>query len=220
MLREGFDVEGISDGWSLEIQPQRTSHTNVLQEDPASNPTSPEMNGTNSEPPDGLLRAYEEVVKNPKAHTIQDQQTTQPKLEVEIKSMQSFLADQYELIERLKIEEDLSPEKDASNTNNTRSLIGSNIPTTDDSSRVNEHIGPVHFNMGGIQVDAEDMLKRVKEREREETPELEGGRLPTAPSTPSAVAAPDGKGQNEALANFFAGLIKRGNSGSPRTPQG
>lgn len=29
---------------------------------------------------------------------------------------------------------------------------------------VNEHIGPVQFNMGGIQVDADDMLQRLKVR--------------------------------------------------------
>jgi hypothetical protein len=29
-------------------------------------------------------------------------------------------------------------------------------------ARVNEHIGPVQFNMGGIQVDADDMLQRLK----------------------------------------------------------
>lgn len=31
-------------------------------------------------------------------------------------------------------------------------------------ARVNEHIGPVQFNMGGIQVDADDMLQRLKVR--------------------------------------------------------
>lgn len=31
-----------------------------------------------------------------------------------------------------------------------------------DEGRVNEHIGPVQFNMGGIQVDADDMLQRLK----------------------------------------------------------
>ena len=33
-----------------------------------------------------------------------------------------------------------------------------------DEARVNEHIGPVQFNMGGIQVDADDMLQRLKVR--------------------------------------------------------
>jgi dynein light intermediate chain 1, cytosolic len=33
-----------------------------------------------------------------------------------------------------------------------------------DEGRVNEHIGPVQFNMGGIQVDADDMLQRLKVR--------------------------------------------------------
>jgi dynein light intermediate chain 1 len=32
----------------------------------------------------------------------------------------------------------------------------------DDEGRVHEHIGPVQFNMGGIQVDADDMLQRLR----------------------------------------------------------
>ena len=31
-----------------------------------------------------------------------------------------------------------------------------------EEGRVSEHIGPVRFNMGGIQVDADDMLQRLK----------------------------------------------------------
>jgi len=69
-----------------------------------------------------------------------------------------------------------------------------------EEGRVNEHIGPVQFNMGGIQVDADDMLQRLKDRQSHETPEPETTRL----------TSPDGKSQNEALASFFAGLMKRG----------
>ena len=64
----------------------------------------------------------------------------------------------------------------------------------------------MQFNIEGIQVDAKDMLKRLKDREQEESP----GRESTAPATP------EGKSQNKALANFFAGLMKKGGTSSPR----
>ena len=108
--------------------------------------------------------------------------------------------------------------------------------------RVNEHIGPVQVNVGGIQVDSEDMLRsrtRSPERPvpsttpaapgaasavaRPSTPGLMGeGAGASGTSTPSAVASPDGKAQNEALDSFFAGLMKRGTgnsaANSPRGP--
>ncbi len=42
----------------------------------------------------------------------------------------------------------------------------------DTTSQVNEHIGPVQFNMGGIQVDADDMLRKLKSHQREPSAKL------------------------------------------------
>ena len=42
----------------------------------------------------------------------------------------------------------------------------------EDNSRVNEHIGPVQLNYGGIQVDADDMLRNIKVRSQNITPSL------------------------------------------------
>ncbi len=83
---------------------------------------------------------------------------------------------------------------------------------------MNQHIGPVQVNMGGIQVDADDMLRKLKssrERERsvdgrvgkEEVGEESGGRRETEEEQ---------KAENEKLSSFFANLIKKGASGSPR----
>ena len=66
---------------------------------------------------------------------------------------------------------------------------------------VNEHIGPIQFNMGGIQVDAEDMVRRLQDRNSNATPDAE---------SPTTAGPAGGKSQNEALASFFAGLVKRG----------
>ena len=227
VIREGFDVEGISDGWSLEIQPPKAAKpSGESQEYPDDSTTSSEKDGVYSEIKDGPVHTYEDVIKNPKGDNLPKPRNVCPPLEVEVPSMQDFLAEQYEVIERLKLEEDQAQEKDARNNPSTSGrFLDTNSSSgiiSDTSSRVNEHIGPVHFNMGGIQVDAEDVLNRLRDRElREETPDPEGsnagGSMSTA--TPSTPSAPDARGENEALANFFAGLIKRGGTASPRTPQ-
>lgn len=73
--------------------------------------------------------------------------------------------------------------------------------------------------MGGIQVDAEDLVRKLKHREREhvsKTPETEEGvgRLAQTPE--------EQKIENEKLSSFFANLAKRGvsGSGSPRGTPG
>ena len=72
--------------------------------------------------------------------------------------------------------------------------------------------------MGGIQVDADDMVRRLKQPPASEsnagTPE-KGVRGTATPERER-----EGKAQNEALASFFAGLMKKGGgrsgSGSPK----
>jgi hypothetical protein len=61
-----------------------------------------------------------------------------------------------EVLEQLKFED----ERDRAARKIPKQLEMS--PNLDDSGRVNEHIGPVQFNMGGIQVDADDMVRKLK----------------------------------------------------------
>ncbi|KAI4178184.1 MAG: hypothetical protein L6R41_008512, partial [Letrouitia leprolyta] len=83
----------------------------------------------------------------------------------------------------------------------------SNTDPSTNSQRVNEYIGPVQFNMGGIQVDADEMVKRLKQKGGE------GKKQDFGQSTPDAQ-----KKQNEDLAQFFQGLLEKGRKvgGSPR----
>ena len=208
VLREGFDVEGISKGWSIDIEPAKS-------QDVAKDSTA-KANGGKEEHPNiegheegGTLAGYEETIQNPHRNTALDTFTaakTGP--DVDTPNMQDFLASQVEVIERLKAEELEAEGNDTNANGNTAHSGRAEIVrgTIDNSSRVNEHIGPVQFNMGGIEVDAEDMLKRLSNREREETPDRDGRRSTT----------PDGKTENEALASFFAGLMRKGGSNSPR----
>lgn len=209
VLREGFDVEGVSEGWSIEIQPvdQIVGHSNGRDNaEDTHNNESQAADQSNK----GTLTTYEDTIKDPKgASTVDNLTSPRNGQEIEVLVMQEFLSAQSEAMERLKQDEEQSQDKEGKH--NTSSLsYGRNYdddPTMEQSGRVNEHIGPVQFNMGGIQVDAEDVLKKLKEREREETPDREG---------PAAAPVADGKQQNEALANFFAGLIKRGGANSPK----
>lgn len=67
--------------------------------------------------------------------------------------------------------------------------------------------------MGGIQVDADDMLKKLRSRKEG----AEGDSRTPEANTEKANKSPDDmKRENEALNSFFAGLMKRGASGTPR----
>ncbi|KAL9589012.1 MAG: hypothetical protein Q9179_007993 [Wetmoreana sp. 5 TL-2023] len=85
-----------------------------------------------------------------------------------------------------------------------------------EGDKVNEHIGPIQFNMGGIQVDAEEMVRKLKEKGKKDEGGAAGeGAGAYGPGTPEGT-----KKQNEELAQFFAGLMERGKKGSPRVTRG
>lgn len=213
VLRDGFDVEGVSRGWSSDIEnsnpgtPDRNSikSTSINHEE-----IDQDMPTTESNTGAALL-VYEDAIQDPKKNSaLAGPVLSIRHLDIEIPSTQEFLASQLEIMDHLKLEEERAQtDRDkgrAGGLSSSKHDQGSG--TTDESGRVTDHIGPVQFNMGGIQVDAEDMLNRLKDRERDKTPERDSPTLP----------APDDKSQNEALANFFSSLIKRGGGAkSPRS---
>ncbi|KAJ5649864.1 uncharacterized protein N7484_003587 [Penicillium longicatenatum] len=189
IIREGFDMEGASTAWSIEIQdpPEPLGqHTDAHQE-------NEEEDGTSA------VTVFEQTIKDPKrdttiAHPSASNNGT--KIEVETSDMQGFLTQQLDMLEQLKAKD----EKDRAN----EPAPTLEMSPMDDQGRVNEHIGPVQFNMGGIQVDADDMLKKLRDRE--------ASRAQRKESVPNPG---DEKAHNQALANFFAGLVKKPGS-SPR----
>lgn len=200
VLREGFDVEGVSSGWSLVLE---SSEEQAVQ--PDKNDKDVATSDANGAPIMGL---YEQTIKNPSGE--RNQANPKPRIEVSAPSHQAFLASQLEVMDRLKAEE----EKAAGTSTPTRAALSqhsiSNAPATNE--RLNDQIGPVQVNMGGIQVDADDMLQKLKNRDNTpKSPEIEGGNASGAD-----LSTPDMKAQNEALNSFFAGLMKRGASNSPR----
>lgn len=185
VIREGFDLEGVSEGWSIDI-------------------AGSEAQGQEEK---GCVAIYEETARDPRLDSLQAPIMSQGSLEVSSTENQEFLASQLEILERLRQSAD-------SNNDDSRTggvLVEGYDDEKVDEGRVNEHIGPVQFNMGGIQVDAEDMLQRLKDRQNFHSPE------PTTPNSNHNDASPGSETklaaaplQNEQLASFFAGLMKRG----------
>ncbi|KAI4197595.1 MAG: hypothetical protein LQ350_005829 [Teloschistes chrysophthalmus] len=259
VLREGFDVEGISSGWSIDIQPpppppsqppsshqppnnNNTNPSDILSSSnlppasshPTQRPPSPQRDGT-------ILQIYEQTIPSPHL----DRPSKNPPigavpLETTIPSMQDFLKSAQEEMARLAdaeqkaaaalAEKQREQQKNAqpvtSSTNvstPTRPLPASSSASAsavnEGNARVNEHIGPVQFNMGGIQVDAEEMVRKLEERKKEAASAGAGagGTGGAGGGRGFGEGTPEGaKKQNEELAQFFAGLMERGKKGSPR----
>lgn len=134
VLREGFDVEGINSGWGVDI-------------------SSP---STEAESEGGAVEVYEDVIKDSKRGDSEGLALLNKHggkgIEVPAVDTQDFLAVQLESLEAKAAEE-----------KTTRGgKEDKNIPSNGSGERVIEHVGPVQFNVGGIQVDAENMLERLK----------------------------------------------------------
>ncbi|TPX11089.1 uncharacterized protein E0L32_007950 [Thyridium curvatum] len=202
VLREGFEVEGISNAWSVDLN----------QDFPL-----PETNGEpadESELASSAVLQYEQSIQDPSVDALvlagQNSHTT--KLEVETADTQAFLGEQLTYLEALrkKMEEAArAAEGDMSKGGGTPTRGGagpmgeSDGGLADPASRVNDHIGPVQFNMGGIQVDADDMLNRLKNRQAY-------GSSPEPDDVEAEQAAEEAKPRGtEHLEAFFSGLMNR-----------
>lgn len=140
--------------------------------------------------------------------------------------VQDFLERQLKALEVYKAK---APEKVA---DTGRGPTGRTLDFGDEKS-VSEHIGPVQFNMGGIQVDADDMLQRIKVSlptvfidGREKRRKLIVIQDRNAHSSPDPAEEPEATGtnmakdmDNEQLQNFFSGLMNRKTGGASDSPR-
>lgn len=113
----------------------------------------------------GAVEAYEKIIRDPSLDALQAASTDSNGLRLEVfsKDTQSFLGEQLAALEKIR----QGPEPSGIDSNRSPRGRGSSLDGEDslrDQARVNEHIGPVQFNMGGIQVDADDMLQRLRVR--------------------------------------------------------
>jgi dynein light intermediate chain 1, cytosolic len=160
IIREGFDIEGVGDAWSIEIQQSSrslaSSSGNSDDAETSDQPASPLAEDGSS-----AVVIYEQAIKDPKQDSAvpgSSTHTNRNKIEIDTEDMQKFLGQQVTVLDQLKAED----EKDREAKKVPKALEMS--PNFDESGHVNEHIGPVQFNMGGIQVDADDMLRKLKVR--------------------------------------------------------
>ncbi|KAJ9645829.1 hypothetical protein H2199_002870 [Coniosporium tulheliwenetii] len=207
--REGFDVEGISKVWSIEIQDSRTTRTERAPEDGGDEDA---LAGQASGSEQGSAVAmYEDTVRDPEqgyaqAHGLQSRNSNG--IEVECTDNQTFLASQMEVLEKLRTDDEQIKAKTSREARKGAAALVTNVDTA--SGAMDEHIGPVQFNMGGIQVDADDMLQRLKDREANRFSDGEAAPI-TSPTDPRA--------ENEYFASFFANLIsKTGRGSAPSSP--
>lgn len=174
VLREGFDVEAVSDGWSIDLEskfppPGRNAiNTENGGEDggETGTPNGAEYDTDGYEiTPGSAVTMFEASIRNPSHDALQmaGRDTHSTKLEVETQDTQAFLASQVTKLEtfKQKIEEE-----DKKNLDERAKTKGAKLvkDVDDDGKRadVTDHIGPVQFNVGGIQVDADDMVKRLQ----------------------------------------------------------
>ncbi|KAL1894881.1 hypothetical protein Sste5346_005568 [Sporothrix stenoceras] len=89
-------------------------------------------------------------------------------LEVETEDVQLFLGDQLKLLDQFRQKDEAKRDKEAKESKRRESSPGGSgnmaASSEDPAEVISSHIGPVQFNIGGIQVDADDMLERIKNR--------------------------------------------------------
>ncbi|KAI8948393.1 dynein light intermediate chain-domain-containing protein [Xylaria longipes] len=152
VLRDGFDVESVSEGWSIDINQPSPTGKSYATNGVGENETLESHD--KSEPEGSAVAMYEEHVQDNSLDTLQLAQgnTDTNKLEVPSVDTQAFLGNQLSRLEQQKKEDEKTIKE------NSFAQVA-----TDDV--ISDHIGPVQFNMGGIQVDADDMVQRLKDRQ-------------------------------------------------------
>jgi dynein light intermediate chain 1 len=172
ILREGFDVEGVSERWSVDIEiPRHMRIANGQVPPPAPAEAEGEANGepqpspTVIETEDGpsATSMYEDTIRNPETDFPLSALSKQSNgIEVTSKDPQTFLTEQVAILEQLRREDEneaaIKAARKETDAPTTRTW------TEEASGVVEEHIGPVQFNMGGIQVNADEMVKRLQVR--------------------------------------------------------
>jgi dynein light intermediate chain 1 len=153
ILTDDFNVEEVSEAWTLDIKDVDDA---VDEAQPAHWPTDPDLQHPRA--PNDAVSMYEEVIKHPRREQamlgLLPERPAAGGLEVQCKDAQLFLAEQAEILEGLGKEDER-----VQRLQEGRKNVGN--PAAGD---IEEHIGPVQFNMGGIQIDAEDQLKKLKVR--------------------------------------------------------
>ncbi|KAH6630009.1 dynein light intermediate chain-domain-containing protein [Chaetomium sp. MPI-SDFR-AT-0129] len=209
VLRDGFDVDLVSTGWTIDLdQPAPLPHANGVDDD---DEEEDQANGIVERPdePDGsTVGLYEESVQDPTMDALQlaGRDTHSTALEVETIDTQTFLGQQLKVLDAFKQKNEETTREDSRHKPLKQGKVPDDEHLVDPEggkpdARVLEHIGPVQFNMGGIQVDADDMVQRLKDRQG-----LGSSSRPDSPAAEDGVE-PTSHMDTENLQAFFQGLM-------------
>ncbi|POR38405.1 Cytoplasmic dynein 1 light intermediate chain 2 [Tolypocladium paradoxum] len=202
-----FDAELVSSGWEEDIKLPRGSTAPTMEDHEQDSGGSNEGVPTSRGP--SAVAQYEYWCRDPNSGglaVVESAMSDGSAVGVESENPQEFLERQLKILEAFKTK---APDKAGDNNLSTASR---RLDVADEKS-VNDHIGPVQFNMGGIQVDADDMLQRLKDRNAHAaSPEPEEA----GEESPAGNMAKEY--DNEQLQSFFSGLMNRtaGSADSPR----
>jgi dynein light intermediate chain 1 len=214
ILREGFELETVGDAWSVEIQ-------NPPEELSALDPKTRDVAKRESET-DSAVTMFETAFPDPALDRSSYRPITDLEAEVTAPDTQTFLAQQAAILEQLRAEDEKADRRTRKGapapTGGVHGDIDDNNAGGMANAQMAEHIGPYQINVGGIQVDAEEVTRRIREREASRSSRMAS---PTKGSAvPVAVEGGDEKGSNEAYKVFFANLMKKEKGGpgdlSPR----
>lgn len=160
VLREGFDVEAVSEGWSIDLETKFPPPARgQISDNDTENGVEYDVDGYEIIP-GSAVTMFEGSIRNPTMDALQmaGRDTHSSKLEVETVDTQIFLGSQVEKLEVYK-QKIVEEGKASSPTSNKKPV---KAEEDNRQANVSDHIGPVQFNVGGIQVDADDMMKRLQ----------------------------------------------------------
>ncbi|KAG6036722.1 hypothetical protein E4U41_005543 [Claviceps citrina] len=210
-----FDAELVSKGWEEDIKLPPGANPGVTEEDVRS---LDQENDDDAHPPTSVhhhhrrsaTAQYEEWCRDPNSGgiaVVESAMSDDQAVGVGSEDPQDFLERQLKILEAFKAK---APVKGVPPNADLPSSRRVDFPTEEQS--VHDHIGPVQFNMGGIQVDADDMLQRLKDRNAHiSSPDHEF--LPDDDHDHDHDAGPPGvlatNFDNEQLQSFFSNLMNR-----------
>lgn len=169
ILKEGFDPEVIGDAWSVEIQDLPEQSLDLS----ASTTNPPNQNGNAIPETESAVQIFEATLRNPSDSRPTFQPRTGDEV-VTVASVQEFLQEQYSHLEQLKAEDEKAERKSRKGAPAPTGTGSSTVDGSDDGAvkgvsnpRMAEHIGPYQINVNGIDFDAEEATRRLRERESE-----------------------------------------------------
>ncbi|KAF4124393.1 dynein light intermediate chain 1, cytosolic [Geosmithia morbida] len=195
VLGGDFEAEAVSQGWEEDIDEHLGSSGPCSMETLEQNRR---VAGETAEPiqTESAIARYEDWCQEPGSSgglAVVENVMNEADVAVHSDDTQDFLEGQLKILEAFKAK--AAPEKSSAAALAAAAVVS-------DREHISEHIGPVQFNVGGIHVDADDMLQRIKDRNAYSSPE------PTAETEPTVPGVTE-KYDNEQLTNFFNNLINR-----------